>query len=355
MARIVYYVTDHGFGHASRAIALVRQLENYNLDISVKNLNAFDFLRISLGRSASVHPDQTDVGVSINPHNFSLDYELTKANFGSWYSKAHCEKWITNEKEFLMRNKIDLVLSDISALPFAAAHACGIPSLGISNFSWCDILSNIYEDPYHPVVDKIYEMYEYSSGCIELSFGVGLQGFRHKVPGGLLVRYPTVPKQETRRIFGANDDEYLIFLTAGMSAKFNHKINFTNSDCKVITTSYGNDINRHFIHVPQKYVETQNIVNASDLVIGKAGYGILSECVAQACPILMIPRFGISEDIVYCNYIATNNSGKIITKADLSEMAIPSYGELKKIRQRFQIQQPDNYRIAETVMQFIRG
>lgn len=40
-----------------------------------------------------------------------------------------------DQRRFLEQNNVDLVLLDISQLPFETAESLGIPSVGISNFS----------------------------------------------------------------------------------------------------------------------------------------------------------------------------------------------------------------------------
>ena len=49
-----------------------------------------------------------------------------------------------------------------------------------------------------------------------------------------------------------------------------------------------------------KYQEAQNIINTSNLVIAKPGYGVISECINYRCPILLIPNNNYPEHEVLC-------------------------------------------------------
>lgn len=46
---------------------------------------------------------------------------------------------LSDEAAWLQNQRIDLVVSDVVPLACAAAHAAGIPSVCVSNFSWGEI------------------------------------------------------------------------------------------------------------------------------------------------------------------------------------------------------------------------
>ena len=42
--KILYYVTDHGLGHASRTVAIIRELRKKKIQIVIRSNDPFKFL-----------------------------------------------------------------------------------------------------------------------------------------------------------------------------------------------------------------------------------------------------------------------------------------------------------------------
>ena len=83
MKKIIYYVTDHGLGHATRSVALIRELQKYNLEIIVRNSNAKHFLKNSLEHTRIVS-DKTDVGPLIKNDGISINETKSKPIIKEW-------------------------------------------------------------------------------------------------------------------------------------------------------------------------------------------------------------------------------------------------------------------------------
>jgi hypothetical protein len=56
---------------------------------------------------------------------------------------------------FLRRNRVDLVLSEISPLPFEAAECLGIPSVEIPNFTWFTAYQGLMEKVLKGIVREV--------------------------------------------------------------------------------------------------------------------------------------------------------------------------------------------------------
>ena len=48
MKKILYYVTDHGKGHATRSIAIIQEILKRNIEVTVRNTNAIEFFKQTL-------------------------------------------------------------------------------------------------------------------------------------------------------------------------------------------------------------------------------------------------------------------------------------------------------------------
>src|SRR5438067_6218311 len=152
MTSIAFYISGHGFGHASRQIQIINALGARFPGIRV-------FLRTSAARwlldrtitpSFAVDPEPCDVGV-IQIDSLRLDARATITEAREFYRTIDERAAIEAAK--LRARDVALVISDAPPLASAAAAAAGIPSIVVSNFTW----------------DWIYEEYrEYLSGAPEL-------------------------------------------------------------------------------------------------------------------------------------------------------------------------------------------
>lgn len=137
MKTICFYISDYGFGHATRSIALIRKNLSHNTDVRiiVKSEGPYDLLRQSLqDPRISVIRGRNDISVPLNPATDAVDVDKTRILLTEWQ-----ESWpdyIAREVRFCKNEGIDLILSDIAPQPFVVADDLGIPSVGISNFSW---------------------------------------------------------------------------------------------------------------------------------------------------------------------------------------------------------------------------
>ncbi|WP_253264187.1 hypothetical protein [Geobacillus sp. DSP4a] len=114
-----YYISDYGFGHATRSVALIRQLLKMEEDVRVIICHSFalQFLRESLKDENQVtfRKMETDIGYVLQKDSIEPDIEQLNVEY-----KKYLKKWdflIEQERVFLQKNQIDFVISDISAFP----------------------------------------------------------------------------------------------------------------------------------------------------------------------------------------------------------------------------------------------
>ena len=62
MKKVLYYITDHGKGHATRSIAIIRELQKFGIDVTVINSNSIEFIQNSIPEIDLIS-HKTDVGL----------------------------------------------------------------------------------------------------------------------------------------------------------------------------------------------------------------------------------------------------------------------------------------------------
>ena len=83
MKKIVYYITDHGMGHATRSIAIIRELQKFGIDITVRNFNCKEFIQKSIP-GINLIPSKTDVGLVVKNDGVSIDKDKSKHEMSNW-------------------------------------------------------------------------------------------------------------------------------------------------------------------------------------------------------------------------------------------------------------------------------
>ncbi|WP_163182671.1 glycosyltransferase family protein [Neobacillus sedimentimangrovi] len=312
MKNIAYYISDYGYGHASRSIAIMRKLlENRNLNIIVCHSFALPFIKASINcNRISYREIGTDIGYflekdSIFPDKIQL-LEQYKKFTSNWESK------IKKEQKFLSDNRVDLVLSDISPLPFEAARNLGIPSVGISNFTWYSA--------YHGLIDHS-ELLLLKNAYSKMDYFFSLAGSKEKwdisiKEYGYFSREVNLREVDRiRQWVNPENNKSIIFLGLGMKidvASLEQLSIWNSPNCVFLVSSNVNVNYPNVYQISRDYLESQNFIAASDLVISKAGWGIIGEALSADVPLLILNRPSMKEDQNTIDYLIQRNLCKTI-------------------------------------------
>ena len=124
---IAYYITPHGFGHSVRSLEILRRLVDLEPDIEPTVVSDIPdaLVEQSLGSLPNIRRLRLDVGLyQYDPIRFDLEKSLDLLSCLNSASEAIIDR----EVEFLRRERVRAVISDIAWLPFEAAYRCGVPS-----------------------------------------------------------------------------------------------------------------------------------------------------------------------------------------------------------------------------------
>ena len=274
MKKILYYVSEHGLGHLTRSIALIRELENES-QIMIRNSNE-SFLKKSVP-SIPTFSGKTDQGPIISENSISIDWKKTFNSVTDWYSNFNSN--VETEYNFIKKMKPDVIISDISPIPLSASKKFGIQSIAISNFTWLDIFSKLDNFNLNP----IQESYENTSFCIQLPLNTSMDVFKQKKQVGIVCKLPTADNLSIRKRLNIDASKFLILIN--LPKFFNVTLkNFENFQV-ISTGAKTSSKNTIFI---EPWIEGQNLINSSNLVISKCGYGMISECLTNGTPFQLI-------------------------------------------------------------------
>jgi hypothetical protein len=318
--KISFYVSDHGYGHATRSIALARALAaagGPGLELEVLNHFALGLLRRSLGGlpGVSVIDRPTDVGFVCREDRLAFDLGRTALRVSSWVSGW--KSFVSAETRRLGQAPPDMILSDVAPEPLLVAEKLGVPSAIASNFTWVDQ----YEP--HLRADLIAPLrgaYALASRAYVYPMKTSLAGVKNPVPTGLVTREPRRDRDGVRRALGAADGERLVHLGFGWTPDAaSHAawidVSWLPASVRLLVSSNvaplitRKDPSRPVALIPAEETEAHEAIAACDLVIAKAGYSTVAEAIAGGVPILAIPVEGSPESETIARIVDTLGIG----------------------------------------------
>ena len=316
MTNICFYISDYGYGHASRDIAIIRRIldEINDVKIFVKTAGPFHFVKQSLPqKNVEVIQTKNDVGVVFKENRVIVDRERTKKMVDEWVDSW--DGYIHNEMGLCKMHKIDLILSDIVPQSFIVADELGIPSIAISNFTWHYIFYNLFGDIL--ATERIKEAYQCADIALVLPFNEEMNIFKKKKQISLVSREITMNRFDMRKRCGISDDELLVYVGVGKSFDpfFMRSMKPVEApNLKFLISSDAELPFENVIRIPNSETETQNYIAMCDLVVSKTGYGTVSEAVRAKIPMLLLKRDGFKEDELIGNKAEELGIGRYISE-----------------------------------------
>lgn len=312
MKKLIYYITDHGKGHATRSVAIIRELQRLNIEIIVRNSNVVKFLQESLPNNLIIS-GITDVGPDIKSDLVSIDEISTKNNISKWIKNL--ENTVKSECEKVSNIHPDLIISDISIMPFLVANKIKTQSIAISNFSWYDVLKMLPDTD----LEIIKNSYDFADLAIQLPIGTSMEHFRAKNKVGFVCRIPQKSKEELRKELGIKDSDYVVLMSLGNS---NYKIKCSiDKNIKILAMNASIKNNDNVVSLSDP-IESQNLVLASDFVICKCGYGMISECLTNGIPFNYVVDHNHLEQKAMSEELTNRNLATKITFDEINDLVI---------------------------------
>ena len=316
--RLAYYITAHGFGHAVRSLEVIRHLlkQSPNSEIVIVSMIPEFLIAENVGTSTLVRRRSLDVGlVQKDSIQFDLDATLREIQF--LHNKQ--DTLVAEEVAFLEAQRVQGIVCDIPFLPFPAALKLGIPSIGISNFTW-DWIYQAYansDSRWPPLVNWIRESYKKCTLFLQLPMHGDCTSCPTIQDVPLIARRAKSTREETRKILGLGSEvkAYLISLVA---LDLNEEAERRLRDMSEIAFLYKRPLKLNFgTCLDGLAVSYADVVSAVDGVITKPGYGIVSECLVNSTPIIYTDRGYFPEYDILVQEMTEHLPTSYISSSDL--------------------------------------
>ncbi|KAJ7966020.1 L-arabinokinase-like [Quillaja saponaria] len=316
-----YYVTGHGFGHATRVVEVVRHLILAGHDVHVVT-GAPEFVFTSEIQSPRLFIRKVllDCG-AVQADALTVDRLASLEKYSETAVKPRATILVT-EVEWLNSIKADLVVSDVVPVACRAAADAGIRSVCVTNFSWDFIYAEYVMAAglhHRSIVWQIAEDYSHCEFLIRLPGYCPMPAFRDVIDVPLIVRRLHKPGKEVRKELGIADDVKLVILNfGGQPSGWKLKEEFLPSGwlCLVCGASDSQDLPPNFRKL-SKDAYTPDIIAASDCMLGKIGYGTASEALAYKIPFVFVRRDYFNEEPFLRNVLEHHQCGVEMIRRDL--------------------------------------
>jgi hypothetical protein len=302
VASVCFYISGHGFGHASRQIEIINALGPRlppDWKIVVRTAAAQWLFDRTVRVPIEFVPGPIDTGV-IQIDSLRLDEHETARAAGRFY--ADFAEHVGRERAFLGQHDVRLVIGDAPPLACSAAAAAGIPSVVCANFTW-DWIYEGYADAFASeaphALPLIREAYADATAAwrLPLHGGFATIGEVQDVP--FVARHATRARNDVLAALNLPGDTPLVLTSFG-GYGFDG-FDWTGLDClrdwTVVVTGRGapQQMPRGVAAVDEallygRGLRYEDLVAAVDVVITKPGYGIVSECIANGTAMLYTSR-----------------------------------------------------------------
>ncbi|GBF37130.1 glycosyl transferase [Leptospira johnsonii] len=301
------YVSGHGFGHISRSLEAILQIliQNPEWSATIHSPRGEEFassLDVSgiWGKVRSrirFRKMKSDVGI-VQKDSLGMDLDSTEAEILEF--KKNKNSLLQLETEYLKKERPDIIWSDSSSLPFLISSDLKIPSLFLGNFTW-DYIYSYYESSIFQIYSKeLKKEYALCDLGLVLPLSCPVTSILKTKNIGLLGRKPNLNKEEARRYYGFEEGiEYYLFSFGAYGIDSSHfdwkewdpskrRIVIGGIEWKIEAKNNLGIVTIPHCHYP-------DLLRASDFVLTKPGYGILSESYFSGTPILYTDRGNFPE------------------------------------------------------------
>lgn len=319
--KAIFYITNHGFGHASRNVPIIEKLLTSKLFdmIYIKSDQArCTFLQMNLTNYKNqilYYTDCSEVGLLLHSGSMRIDDKATEEA-----ARKNLKIWpnlIEREKRFIFEHGADIIVSDTVSWVLESSRRAGVPSVLIGNFSWARTYQSIgldediwmrYEECYRKATKAIW--YDIHEKCLE-------KYCDNTVLVSMVSRKSNFA--EISRIKNRHKRP-IIFISMGASADIRSDIDVSELPYDILFTRGVSFKGENAFELPFDMINTPDYIAAADYVIIKGGWSTVAEVMLQKKTAGMLFRGDFSEDNETKNTLKSRNHCIEVTTTDINHL-----------------------------------
>jgi hypothetical protein len=291
---IAYFITPHGFGHASRAAAVMAALTELIPGIRFELFTTcpHQIFAASLETDFGYHPILTDIGlVQTSPLAEDLAATCRQLDDMLPFNSAAVEDLAKTIRKLNCR----LAVCDIAPLGIAAARAAGLPSILVENFTWDWIYGG-----YLKAATGLQPHIEYLSHIFrQADHHIQTRPLCRTVPGAVQIdpvsRRPRSPRAQVRARLGIQEGDKMVLVSmGGVPDRFDFLSRLPEhiGPFLVIPGADGRSSPHPKVIMLPRHSDFYHpdLMSAADALVAKAGYSTIAEAYQCGLPFGYVRR-----------------------------------------------------------------
>jgi L-arabinokinase len=290
--KIAFYISGHGFGHATRMIAVMNAVTDLepSAEFAIRTTVPERLFAANLRGRFAWSPIRIDVGLvqrdPLHPQPLATLVETARLH-------TQRDRLVAEEAAVLQAAGVRLVVADIPPLAFPIAAAAGVSGVGISNFSWDWVYAFYVRDHpgFAPLPAEIRQAHARADLFLRLPFHGDVSSFPRIEDIPIVVRGQTRSREGVRSLLRLPSDRPVVLMTFGGTGVDGLDLGpLRHWDNLCLLTTHPEAAGGSLRAIPPDAVPFQDLVAAVDVAVTKPGYGIVSECLASRTRMLYTSR-----------------------------------------------------------------
>ncbi|MBF2004782.1 MAG: glycosyl transferase [Chlorogloeopsis fritschii C42_A2020_084] len=319
MERPILYIaiTNHGFGHATRAAAVAATIQKLCPEVLlILVTTAPRWLLECYIEGDFIHrPRAFDLGV-VQADSLTMDKAATLEKLLE--IKKNQRSIIASEVNFIRQNRVHLILADIPFLAAEMGKAAGVPCWMMSNFGF-DFIYRSWGDRFTEVADWISDCYSKCDRLFRLPFHEPMEAFQYIIDVGLTGGSPRYSAEEIRAMWSITaPPERTILLTFGglglQQIPYDRLQKF--SDWQFIAFDQSAPDLPNVIQISDRQFRPVDFMPICDRVVSKPGFSTFAEATRLDVPIVSVTRDEFAEAAFLLEGITSYNRHQILTPSE---------------------------------------
>jgi L-arabinokinase len=305
---IVFYISGHGFGHASRSIEVINAIlaQRPETRVGVRTSAPRWLFDLTVKGKVTYSTLECDTGV-VQSDALTLDEADSIRRAAAFHSDLVTRA--ASETRSLRELGAGLIVGDIPPLAFAVGASAGIPSIGLGNFTWDWIYADYPRVRLAPsLLPAIRGAYAKASMALRLPMNGGFESFSNVRDIPFVARHAHRTREEVCKMLKIPGDKPIVlcsfggFGLAGLDTdvlgklkKYTVLVTTMAPQTRVKKDTPPAERKGSLVTINEEAmynigVRYEDLVGASEAIVTKPGYGIISEAIANDAAVLYTPR-----------------------------------------------------------------
>ena len=305
---IVFYISGHGFGHASRCIEVINAVlaTRPETRIGVRTSAPRWLFDLTVKGKVTYSTLECDTGV-VQIDALTLDEADSIRRASSFHSDLVTRA--ASETRVLRELGAGIIVGDIPPLAFAVGGASGIPSIALGNFTWDWVYADYPRVRLAPsLLPAIRGAYAKASMALRLPMSAGFEVLNNVRDIPFIARHASKTREEVVKILKLPHEKPIVLASFGgyglpgldsdLLAKFKKYTVVTTATIPMSRARKDTPLVEKkgaFFSINEEAmydigVRYEDLVAAADVLVTKPGYGIISEAIANDTAVLYTSR-----------------------------------------------------------------